>query len=555
MYCPKCNQEQDGKFCLECGSPLIEKPASQGGLNLNFGDANAISGGLNVNASKNIHNEDKSVHNITNNTSTVNNITNVAAQKTQMELLQERKNLYLNACMRAYEDNILEQDEKLELDRYRIELQLDEGVANGILEQVQMLVIRHAQKSELTGVAKTKLKRLTESLNKNEITALVRQLESIEVLVDKFSNEELHRKYYLVLAALKENEIIEKFGSSTVDNYWQTYWCCLAYQKIGKIAKSEELLFSLENKYPNHSNDNITLLAVACAYMRNDIEEAKELLNDVVGDYPPGLQRFAESLYLLLDAETAKEMGATEQSCAFYLVNFFNKNLIDEKNKYQEDTKQIPFEAKTNTLKAKWESMACEGFRMMNELDSESEDFVSDMKSVLNMIIPPAIAEIPYVMTNLVGGLKGISEDEAVKWADKLMALNPQNEDADVMLSKGVIYSEGVGHYTQNIEYALAFYRAAAEKGNMDAMCSIAELFFEGEKIEKNYQLALEWAKSPYEAKNAYGLYLYGVAYYEGKGLPKDTLKGKRIIREAANTNNSIIGSVSAMMYLKENKI
>ena len=56
MYCPKCNQEQDGKFCLECGSPLIEKSASQGGFNLNLGDANAIIGDLNLTDSHNTTN-------------------------------------------------------------------------------------------------------------------------------------------------------------------------------------------------------------------------------------------------------------------------------------------------------------------------------------------------------------------------------------------------------------------------------------------------------------------------------------------------------------------
>ena len=76
MYCPNCKQEYDGKFCPECGTKLIEKPAMSG-ANLNLGDANAISGGLNVNDSHNVHNEDKSVHNTSNNTSTVNNITQV----------------------------------------------------------------------------------------------------------------------------------------------------------------------------------------------------------------------------------------------------------------------------------------------------------------------------------------------------------------------------------------------------------------------------------------------------------------------------------------------
>ena len=46
MYCPNCKQEYDGKFCPECGTKLIEKPATSG-ISLNLGgDANAISGGL-----------------------------------------------------------------------------------------------------------------------------------------------------------------------------------------------------------------------------------------------------------------------------------------------------------------------------------------------------------------------------------------------------------------------------------------------------------------------------------------------------------------------------
>lgn len=329
-YCPKCNIERDGGFCPDCGTPLIEKPVANDIPGINLGDGNAISGGLNVNASKSIHNEDRSVHNIQNTTSTVNNIQNVAAQKTEMELLQERKTLYLNACKRAYEDNVLEQDEKFELDRYRMELGLDETSANKILEQVHMLVVRHAQKSELTGIAKIKLNQLTDALKKNEIAALMRQIDSIEVLAGKFSNDELHRKYYLVLAALKEDKCIEKYTSSMVDNYWQSFWTCLAYQKKGQTARAEEILFSLTDKFPNHPEDNMSLLAVACAYMRKDMAEASELLQAVSGDYTPGLQRFAESLYLLMEPETAKEMGATEQGSAFYLVNFFARNLAAE---------------------------------------------------------------------------------------------------------------------------------------------------------------------------------------------------------------------------------
>lgn len=114
MYCPNCKQHfESGKFCPDCGVPLIEEAPQQNasGISLNLGDANAISGGLHVSDSHAVHNEDNSVHNITNTTSTVNNITQVSAQKTEMEVLQEKKAIYLNECKRAYEDNVLEQRE------------------------------------------------------------------------------------------------------------------------------------------------------------------------------------------------------------------------------------------------------------------------------------------------------------------------------------------------------------------------------------------------------------------------------------------------------------
>ena len=81
MYCPNCKKEYDGRFCPECGTKLIKKPNASGvALNLS-GDANAISGGIHMSDSHNVHNEDKSVH----------NTYQVAAQKTEFELLQEHK--------------------------------------------------------------------------------------------------------------------------------------------------------------------------------------------------------------------------------------------------------------------------------------------------------------------------------------------------------------------------------------------------------------------------------------------------------------------------------
>ena len=572
MYCPNCKQEYDGRFCPECGTKLIEKPAVPGGVNLQLGDANAISGGLHVSDSHDVSNIDNSVHNITNTTSTVNNITQVSAQKTEMELLQERKTLYLNACKRAYEDNVLEQAEKIELDRYRIEIGLDEATADRILDQVRQLVMRNAQKTELTGLAKIKLKQLTEALKKNEVQAIMRQIDSIEALAGKFTNDELQYKYYLVLAALKHEKCIEKYENSKVDNYWKSFWSYFAYLKANKNDKASEIVFSLADKYPNYPEDNATLLAAAGSFIKNGKEEAKDYLAVVEGSYTPALQRFAETVYFLLDPDTAKEMGATEQSCAFYLINFFRQNASEIKEPQQKvqikeqasvkDTQAVTVqkqteqvqkqENKTDTLKKKWQKMVAEAYVMAQEAD-EPDDIVS----VLDMAIPPAIAGNPMAMLLVAAIFNSVEQkEETMKWVDKLMALDPQNEDGDVMMAKGSVYEDGIGRYEENIEYAIAFYRAAASKGNLDALCFVSNMYFEGKKVEQNYQMALTWAKMSYEAKNAYGLYIYGRAYYEGKGLPKDTLTGKRLIRQAAGMKEtSYLGACEAEIYMKENNI
>ena len=324
MYCPNCKQEYEGKFCPECGTKLIEKPSGESGVSLNLGDANAISGGLHVSDSHAVHNEDKSVHNITNTTSTVNNITQMSAQKTEIELVQERKVQYLSACKRAYEDNVLEQSEVIELEELRIKIGLDKATAEEILDKVRVMSDRNARKSTLNPMVKTKLKILTENLQKNDVRALMDQIDSLEPLIRKFDHDELSRKYYLVLAALKPEKCIEQKERTKTDTYWESFWSYLAYIKEGRLIDAEETLASLDH-FSSYPEDNMTVLAAAGELMMGHADEAKEYLNATTGEYTSALQRFVDSLFLLLAPEMAEEMGADEDACVFYLVNFFGK--------------------------------------------------------------------------------------------------------------------------------------------------------------------------------------------------------------------------------------
>ena len=335
MFCPNCNQHYDsGKFCPECGTTLVDDAPASSGAAFGVGDYAAIEGGIHLSDSHNVHHEDRSVHNITNTTSTVNNITQVSAQKTAHELQQEHKTAYLTACKRAYEDNVLEQHEVVELEELRIKLSLDKETANSILEEVRVMSERNARKTVLNPIARTKLKILTSNLQKNEVRALMDQIDSLEPLVRKFDYDELSRKYFLVLAALKSEKCVEMYETSLIDSYWKSFWSYLAYIKQGQLAKAEDVLISLD-RFSDYPEDNMSVLAVAGALMTGNALEAKEYLNELTGEYTPALQRFIDSLYLLLEPNTAKEMGADENTCAFYLVNFFGQK--DPKAKAEEE--------------------------------------------------------------------------------------------------------------------------------------------------------------------------------------------------------------------------
>ena len=539
MYCPNCKQEYDGKFCPECGTKLIEKPATSG-VSLNLGDANAISGGLHVNDSHAVHNEDKSVHNITNTSSTVNNITQVSAQKTELELLQERKTQYLNACKRAYEDNVLNQKEIIELQELRIKLGLDEKTAEKILVEVKALSDRNAVKSELSPIAKVKLKSLTEKLLKNEVKALMDQIDSLEPLVRRFDHDELSRKYYLVLAALKPEKCIEQKERTQTDTYWEAFWCYLAYIKASRLIDAEETLANLDH-FSSYPEDNTTILAAAGALMMGHNGEAKDYLDATTGEYTPALQRFVDSLYLLLNPDMAKEMGADDNTCAFYLVNFFGqkdpKAKAAEEERYrkakaeEEAKRKAEVEAKRKSQEAEEALRKAEAERRKVEEKKKREaeiSFEQGEKLYKEEEYEEAAkwyrkaAEDGHVAAQYMLGLcyEGIDQfrHEAKYWMRKAA----EQGYAAAQNQLGDWYSSGLGGLTQNDAEAVKWYKLAASQDDSQAQYNLAESYYKARGVALDYAKAAEWYQKSAEQGNRIAQYALACCCYEGKGLSQD---------------------------------
>ena len=121
--CINYNKEPEGsgKFCPECGHPLVEAPKTQPeGFGFKMGDANAISGGVHLADSHN---------------TTYNNTYTQIPQKTKEEIEQGKINRYVMACREAYEDNKLEPHEEAALEALRNELGLSKEKAEEFIKK------------------------------------------------------------------------------------------------------------------------------------------------------------------------------------------------------------------------------------------------------------------------------------------------------------------------------------------------------------------------------------------------------------------------------------
>jgi hypothetical protein len=282
-------------------TPLVSKPQQPAGFNLNLGDANAISGGVNMSDNHSVSNNtvNTTTSNVDSHNVITNNITQVEREKTPEELKHEKELAFREECLKVYSNGIMTSEGKRKLDDLRYRLGLDENSANKILSDVAKRSERKS--SSLSPVHQITYNNIKTAIIANRLDLVDRLMAQLKAMVQRYSAEEIQFTYYMLQAVLHPKECTEEYESHYEDKYWQTFWSSIAYRRLGNIEKSELLVADVGDKWTDTiPQENVFVLASVNALIDNDIDTAKSLFDNISGEHSPYLSNLATCLYTLL---------------------------------------------------------------------------------------------------------------------------------------------------------------------------------------------------------------------------------------------------------------
>lgn len=489
--CPICNKEWPDEFmaCPLDGATLIEKPQQPSGFNLNLGDANAISGGVNMSDNHSVNNNtvNTSTNNIDSHNVITNNITQIERDKTPKELIHEKEYVFREECLKVYSNGIMTSEQKRNLEDLQYRLGLDESSASKILSEVAKRSERKA--STLSPVHRITFNNIKTALNANRLDLINRLMAQLKAMVQRYSVEEIQFTYYMLQAVLHPEECIQEYDTHHEDKYWQSFWSSIAYRKIGNVEQSELLVVDVENKWTDTKpQENVFILATVNALIDKDFDTAKSLYDNIVGEHSPYLSNLATCLYTLLydDVMSSDEIKQMQKDGAFYTKNLFNdiKKRTAER-KIEDDNLRTKKLHNVKKEKAEpQESSVIESTDIVDKSNEENKAIVEDITKIVSAPFDPKIV-IPF--TNDFGYLRKLDPSKISKLKAVLLSAPQENYKALFLL--GQLYlQENSSAINQKLAYDAI--KAASEHGVYEAGAYMAYFYLYGKIVPQNFDEA-----------------------------------------------------------------
>ncbi len=491
-FCPNCNKEWPDEFikCPLDGTSLIAKPQQSAGLSMDLGDANAISGGVNMSDNHSVSNN--TVNNTTSNVDShnviTNHITQVEREKSSEELKHERELAYREECKKVYRNGIMTSEGKQKLEDLRYNLGLDEMSALKINSEVAKR--SEKKSSSLSPVHQITFNNIKTAINANRLDLVNRLMAQLKAMVQRYSVEEIQFTYYMLLAILHPKECIEEYKSHKEDKYWQTFWSSVAYRRIGIIEQSELLVADVGDKWIDTiPQENVFILATINALVDKDLLAAKSLYDNIVGEHSPLLSKLATCLYALLyeDILSEEELKQMQKDNKFYIDNLFADivRLNIERNKQQEEAEDLAEEKRKKQAEIEAKLIADAQQKKQENLE---EKHTLEAKAVIeekqdNVVPTSFIQERLSAYLDDFGYLRKLSNDEISELKSMLQVAPSDNYQA--LFIMGQLYLQE-NNTAINQKKAYDALKTASEHGVSEAAAYMAYFYLYGNVVPKD---------------------------------------------------------------------
>ena len=544
--CPNCQEVFDDShaFCSNCGSRLIDNEDVNPALNL--GDANAISGGVSINQSKNITSHDTHYH-----TTTVERV------KSESELKLDASNQ-----LRTKAEEIMAERGRIDsvamnqLRPLSKQLGIDEETFKSIIKDVRSS--RNGAISGLSAANARYLQQAQQAVKTKDMDALSNLTPRLEAMAAISQDDNVQFMYYLTLSILYRIKRMEVYERQMDENYWRTFWAIISYIRTGKHAEATKVLALFDPLRYEKSEEDQNLLEAYFNIMKEDKDGAQEFLDEILGEPTEQVKPLLRAVESTLYEEEPESLEVR-----FYMERVMSKSDVVVKSQKKTETpaaKEEPKTAPKPEKKAEPKPNAAEGglqeaIDTLNENPQYKDDFQFEEKQLTEEEARALYDAVdkktdPNKLTNLqqvaeTGDVWGMffyarlyALSDSVKRNYEL-AVEYYTKAANAgcayaMNNLGICYEQGEG-INQDYAQAVKWYRKAADAGNAVAMNNLGYCYEQGEGINQDYAQAVKWYRKAADAGNAVAMNNLGICYEQGEGINQDYAQAVKWYRKAAD--------------------
>lgn len=523
--CPSCQIEHESakSFCPDCGTRLIYDPAAESTV-LNLGDANAISGGVNINQSKNISSQDTHYH------TTINE-----RQKSENELALDAKNRLRERAMAIMEEKgRIEPISISQLRTYATGLGIEEDSFRSIIKEVRSS--RSGMKEGLSSINARYIQQAVTAIQENDRKVFNELMPRLEAISNISAEDKVQYVYNMGLSLFDPQKLIKNYENRIDENYWRTFWTVVTYIRYGDNVKVSHLLANFDPLRYDKPEDDLNLLEAFFNLTRGKKEDARELLDEVFGP-----SEFLQSFHMAIEKQAFEEETDTKETV------FYGKNVLilpDEATKEKllkslGNQERVDAEAEDEKKSADLKSEAKEDGKKKEEPDGKEMSqglYLEALKATgpkkVLLLQQAAEAGSTDAMVTLVDCYydgEGVKKNPqlAVEWLTKASDLgNPK-----ALLGLGIGYLSGIEGFKQDYNLSIKYLTEAA-----NAKLSEAEGYLSYVYLQlQDYDKALYWAQRGAQIENKVALYVLALIYLNGYGVEPDLQKSFDYAKKAAD--------------------